>query len=86
MTFLSYSITVTAVIYLFWRTEVFLHLIVFVRFCSFPRVCPPGSAILHQWQQLAQPHLGVILDARPGVVPKGYRPLELELEQVCVCV
>lgn len=46
------------------------------------RFCPPGSAILHQWQQLAQPHLGVILDARPGVVPKGYRPLELELEQV----
>lgn len=41
-----------------------------------------GSATLHQWQQLAQPHLGVILDARPGVVPKGYRPLELELEQV----
>uniref|UniRef100_H2LLY6 HAP1 N-terminal domain-containing protein n=1 Tax=Oryzias latipes TaxID=8090 RepID=H2LLY6_ORYLA len=33
-------------------------------------------------EQLAQPHLGVILDARPGVVPKGYRPLELELEQV----
>lgn len=45
---------------------------------------PPGSATLHHWQQLAQPHLGVILDARPGVVPKGYRPLELELEQVCV--
>lgn len=43
-----------------------------------------GSATLHHWQQLAQPHLGVILDARPGVVPKGYRPLELELEQVCV--
>uniref|UniRef100_A0A8C5G9Q8 Trafficking kinesin-binding protein 1-like n=1 Tax=Gouania willdenowi TaxID=441366 RepID=A0A8C5G9Q8_GOUWI len=42
-----------------------------------------GSATLHHWQQLAQPHLGVILDARPGVVPKGYRPLELELEQVC---
>uniref|UniRef100_A0A3Q3GMF3 Trafficking kinesin protein 1 n=1 Tax=Labrus bergylta TaxID=56723 RepID=A0A3Q3GMF3_9LABR len=41
-----------------------------------------GSATLHHWQQLAQPHLGVILDARPGVVPKGYRPLELELEQV----
>uniref|UniRef100_A0AAX7T024 Trafficking protein, kinesin binding 1 n=1 Tax=Astatotilapia calliptera TaxID=8154 RepID=A0AAX7T024_ASTCA len=40
-----------------------------------------GSATLHHWQQLAQPHLGVILDARPGVVPKGYRPLELELEQ-----
>lgn len=45
-----------------------------------------GSATLHHWQQLAQPHLGVILDARPGVVPKGYRPLELELEQVCVLV
>ncbi|XP_056154152.1 trafficking kinesin-binding protein 1-like isoform X2 [Lampris incognitus] len=41
-----------------------------------------GSVTLHHWQQLAQPHLGVILDARPGVVPKGYRPLELELEQV----
>ncbi|KAK7898616.1 hypothetical protein WMY93_019469 [Mugilogobius chulae] len=40
-----------------------------------------GSATLHHWQQLAQPHLGVILDARPGVVPKGYRPLELDLEQ-----
>ncbi|KAK1880617.1 Trafficking kinesin-binding protein 1 [Dissostichus eleginoides] len=39
-----------------------------------------GSATLHHWQQLAQPHLGVILDARPGVVPKGYRPLELELD------
>ncbi|KAM9385243.1 trafficking kinesin-binding protein 1 isoform 2-T2 [Pholidichthys leucotaenia] len=41
-----------------------------------------GSATLHHWQQLAQPHLGVILDTRPGVVSKGYRPLELELEQV----
>ncbi|XP_049606311.1 trafficking kinesin-binding protein 1 isoform X1 [Syngnathus scovelli] len=41
-----------------------------------------GSATLHHWQQLAQPHLGVILDPRPGVVSKGYRPLELELEQV----
>ncbi|XP_034016788.1 trafficking kinesin-binding protein 1-like isoform X2 [Thalassophryne amazonica] len=41
-----------------------------------------GSATLQHWQQLAQPHLGVILDARPGVVSKGYRPLELELEQV----
>lgn len=46
---------------------------------------PPGSATLHHWQQLAQPHLGVILDARPGVVSKGYRPLELDLEQVCLC-
>ena len=55
--------------------------------CVCPCVCVcPGSATLHHWQQLAQPHLGVILDARPGVLPKGYRPLELELEQVCMCV
>lgn len=50
----------------------------------FMYLSPSGSATLHHWQQLAQPHLGVILDARPGVVPKGYRPLELELEQVHV--
>ncbi|XP_063055768.1 trafficking kinesin-binding protein 1 isoform X2 [Engraulis encrasicolus] len=42
-----------------------------------------GSATLHQWQQLAQPNLGGILDARPGVVTKGFRPLELgDLEDV----
>uniref|UniRef100_A0A3P8ZH04 Trafficking protein, kinesin binding 1a n=1 Tax=Esox lucius TaxID=8010 RepID=A0A3P8ZH04_ESOLU len=41
-----------------------------------------GSATLHHWQQLAQPHLGGILDARPGVVTKGFRPLELDLEHV----
>uniref|UniRef100_A0A8C1SMQ6 Trafficking protein, kinesin binding 1 n=1 Tax=Cyprinus carpio TaxID=7962 RepID=A0A8C1SMQ6_CYPCA len=41
-----------------------------------------GSATLQHWQQLAQPNLGGILDARPGVVPKGFRPLELELEEV----
>ncbi|KAL2083887.1 hypothetical protein ACEWY4_019405 [Coilia grayii] len=41
-----------------------------------------GSATLHQWQQLAQPNLGGILDARPGVVTKGFRPLELDLEEV----
>lgn len=37
---------------------------------------------MQQWQQLAQPNLGGILDARPGVVPKGFRPLELDLEEV----
>ncbi|XP_051991130.1 trafficking kinesin-binding protein 1 isoform X2 [Xyrauchen texanus] len=42
-----------------------------------------GSATLQHWQQLAQPNLGGILDARPGVVPKGFRPLELDLEEVC---
>lgn len=42
----------------------------------------PGSATLQHWQQLAQPNLGGILDARPGVVPKGFRPLELDLEEV----
>ncbi|XP_036411308.1 trafficking kinesin-binding protein 1-like isoform X1 [Megalops cyprinoides] len=41
-----------------------------------------GSVTLHHWQQLAQPNLGGILDSRPGVVPKGFRPLELDLEEV----
>ncbi|XP_039550307.1 trafficking kinesin-binding protein 1 isoform X3 [Pimephales promelas] len=41
-----------------------------------------GSATLHAWQQLAQPHLGGILDTRPGVVTKGFRTLELDLEEV----
>ncbi|XP_059363405.1 trafficking kinesin-binding protein 1-like isoform X1 [Carassius carassius] len=41
-----------------------------------------GSATLHAWQQLAQPHLGGILDMRPGVVTKGFRTLELDLEGV----
>ncbi|XP_062384535.1 trafficking kinesin-binding protein 2 [Sardina pilchardus] len=33
------------------------------------------SLTLHHWQQLAQPHLGSILDPHPGVVTKGFRPL-----------
>ncbi|XP_074844331.1 trafficking kinesin-binding protein 1 isoform X6 [Carettochelys insculpta] len=41
-----------------------------------------GSATLHHWQQLAQPHLGGILDPRPGVVTKGFRTLDLDLEEV----
>uniref|UniRef100_A0A4W5JRS7 Trafficking protein, kinesin binding 1a n=1 Tax=Hucho hucho TaxID=62062 RepID=A0A4W5JRS7_9TELE len=41
-----------------------------------------GSATLHQWQQLAQPNLGGILDTRPGVVTKDFRPLELDLEHM----
>ncbi|XP_078055762.1 trafficking kinesin-binding protein 1 isoform X3 [Mustelus asterias] len=41
-----------------------------------------GSVTLHHWQQLAQPNLGGILDPRPGVVTKGFRPLELDTEQV----
>ncbi len=45
-------------------------------------LCFSGSATLHAWQQLAQPHLGGILDPRPGVVTKGFRPLELDLEEV----
>ncbi|XP_056141594.1 trafficking kinesin-binding protein 1 isoform X1 [Lampris incognitus] len=40
-----------------------------------------GSATLHAWQQLAQPHLGGLLDQRPGVVTKGFRTLEHEQEQ-----
>uniref|UniRef100_A0A8P4K9U2 Trafficking kinesin protein 1 n=1 Tax=Dicentrarchus labrax TaxID=13489 RepID=A0A8P4K9U2_DICLA len=34
-----------------------------------------GSATLHAWQQLAQPHMGALLDHRPGVVTKGFRSL-----------
>ncbi|XP_019330435.1 PREDICTED: trafficking kinesin-binding protein 1 isoform X2 [Aptenodytes forsteri] len=41
-----------------------------------------GSATLHHWQQLAQPHLGGILDTRPGVVTKGFRTLDLDLDEV----
>ncbi|XP_062386161.1 trafficking kinesin-binding protein 1-like [Sardina pilchardus] len=42
-----------------------------------------GSITLQHWQQLAQPNLGGILDPRPGVVTKGFRPLNLDLEEVC---
>ncbi|XP_068092412.1 trafficking kinesin-binding protein 1 isoform X5 [Hyperolius riggenbachi] len=41
-----------------------------------------GSATLHHWQQLAQPHLGGILDPRPGVVTKGFRNLDVDQEDV----
>ncbi|XP_076844634.1 trafficking kinesin-binding protein 1 isoform X2 [Brachyhypopomus gauderio] len=41
-----------------------------------------GSATLHAWQQLAQPNLGGILDPRPGVVTKGFRPLQVDVEEV----
>uniref|UniRef100_A0A8C5RHR4 Trafficking kinesin protein 1 n=2 Tax=Elapidae TaxID=8602 RepID=A0A8C5RHR4_LATLA len=41
-----------------------------------------GSATLHHWQQLAQPHLGGILDPRPGVLTKGFRTLDLDLDEV----
>ncbi|XP_060103495.1 trafficking kinesin-binding protein 1 isoform X1 [Heteronotia binoei] len=40
-----------------------------------------GSATLHHWQQLAQPHLGGILDPRPGVVTKGFRTLDLDVDE-----
>uniref|UniRef100_A0AAV2MBM3 Trafficking kinesin-binding protein 1 n=1 Tax=Knipowitschia caucasica TaxID=637954 RepID=A0AAV2MBM3_KNICA len=40
-----------------------------------------GSATLHAWQQLAQPHLGGLLDQRPGVVTKGFRTLDHDHEQ-----
>ncbi|XP_023661990.1 trafficking kinesin-binding protein 1 isoform X4 [Paramormyrops kingsleyae] len=40
-----------------------------------------GSVTLHHWQQLAQPHLGGILDSRPGVLTKGFRPLEVDAEE-----
>uniref|UniRef100_A0A1A8IVU0 Trafficking protein, kinesin binding 1 n=1 Tax=Nothobranchius kuhntae TaxID=321403 RepID=A0A1A8IVU0_NOTKU len=40
-----------------------------------------GSATLHAWQQLAQPHMGALMDRRPGVVTKGFCPLAHEQEQ-----
>ncbi|XP_061411178.1 trafficking kinesin-binding protein 1-like isoform X6 [Lethenteron reissneri] len=36
-----------------------------------------GSATLQHWQQLARPHLGGILDTRPGVIVKDSQLLEL---------
>ncbi|XP_063285919.1 trafficking kinesin-binding protein 2 isoform X1 [Pelobates fuscus] len=39
-----------------------------------------GSQTLHQWQQLAQPNLGTILDPRPGVLTKGFKPLPEDAE------
>ncbi|XP_040213156.1 trafficking kinesin-binding protein 2 isoform X2 [Rana temporaria] len=39
-----------------------------------------GSQTLHQWQQLAQPNLGTILDPRPGVITKGFKPLPEDAE------
>ncbi|KAM4802746.1 LOW QUALITY PROTEIN: trafficking kinesin-binding protein 1-like [Urocitellus parryii] len=41
-----------------------------------------GSATLHHWQQLAQPHLVGILDPRPGVVTKGFWTLDVDLDEV----
>ncbi|KAM9005621.1 huntingtin-associated protein 1 isoform 1-T1 [Sarcophilus harrisii] len=41
-----------------------------------------GSATLHHWQQLAQPHLAGILDPRPGVLTKDFRQLEVDVEKV----
>ncbi|XP_054898288.1 trafficking kinesin-binding protein 1 isoform X3 [Poeciliopsis prolifica] len=40
-----------------------------------------GSATLHAWQQLAQPHMGALLDHRPGVVTKGFCTLEQDRER-----
>ncbi|VFV42311.1 trafficking kinesin-binding protein, partial [Lynx pardinus] len=54
-------------------------------FCLVPPSLPfllQGSATLHHWQQLAQPHLGGILDPRPGVVTKGFRTLDVDLDEV----
>ncbi|XP_034409231.1 trafficking kinesin-binding protein 1-like isoform X2 [Cyclopterus lumpus] len=39
-----------------------------------------GSATLHAWQQLALPHMGAVLDDRPGVVTKGFRTLSHDQE------
>ncbi|XP_067869175.1 trafficking kinesin-binding protein 1-like [Heterodontus francisci] len=41
-----------------------------------------GSVTLHQWQQLAQPNLGGILDPRPGVLTKDFRQLDIDTGEV----
>ncbi|XP_059815052.1 trafficking kinesin-binding protein 1-like [Hypanus sabinus] len=41
-----------------------------------------GSATLHQWKQLAQPHLGGILEPRPGVLTKDFCQLETCADEV----
>ncbi|XP_061675272.1 trafficking kinesin-binding protein 1-like isoform X2 [Syngnathoides biaculeatus] len=41
-----------------------------------------GSATLYAWQQLAQPHMGALLDDRPGVVTKGFRTLSHEHDEM----
>lgn len=48
---------------------------------KFPTFFCAGSATLHAWQQLAQPHMGALLDHRPGVVTKGFRTLEQDRER-----
>ncbi|TNN23831.1 Trafficking kinesin-binding protein 1 [Liparis tanakae] len=45
-----------------------------------PPLFPSGSATLHAWQQLALPHMGAVLDDRPGVVTKGFRTLSHDQE------
>ncbi|OCT63817.1 trafficking kinesin-binding protein 2 isoform X2 [Xenopus laevis] len=39
-----------------------------------------GSQTLFHWQQLAQPNLGTILDPRPGVMTKDFKPLPEDAE------
>ncbi|XP_057218296.1 trafficking kinesin-binding protein 1 isoform X3 [Triplophysa rosa] len=41
-----------------------------------------GSVTLHQWQQLAKPNLGGILQPRPGVLTKDFRELDIDLQHV----
>ncbi|XP_038634639.1 trafficking kinesin-binding protein 1-like isoform X2 [Scyliorhinus canicula] len=41
-----------------------------------------GSVTLYQWQQLAQPNLGGILDPRPGVLTKDFRQLDIDMGEV----
>uniref|UniRef100_A0A665V6D5 Si:dkey-28e7.3 n=1 Tax=Echeneis naucrates TaxID=173247 RepID=A0A665V6D5_ECHNA len=41
-----------------------------------------GSVTLHQWQQLAKPNLGGILQPRPGVLTKDFRELEVDMQHV----
>ena len=40
-----------------------------------------GSLTLYQWQRLATPHLGGVLESRPGIQIKGQEPLALPQPQ-----
>ncbi|XP_072105744.1 trafficking kinesin-binding protein 1-like [Mobula birostris] len=44
--------------------------------------CVTGSATLYQWRQLAQPHLGGILEPRPGVLTKDFCQLDTDAGEV----
>ncbi|XP_038071992.1 trafficking kinesin-binding protein 1-like isoform X2 [Patiria miniata] len=41
-----------------------------------------GSLTLYHWQRLAQPHMASMLDSRPGIMVKGFRELERDMNSI----